>query len=398
MADEALETVAPVTEAPPPAADEPISGESGEDQWKQDLAAAYRKAAAPKEEGEPDAEEKPAKASKPVAGLDDEKPEAEKPAADKAKADDKKAEADEDDGTDKPDDKDDPVLKTFPATLPKEVKEHWSKIPERARELLANHERTLSAKVADAGRKAQAAEQLRAGLEPVRSSLEDAVKKFPTLADMRPEDLARRVTETAQTIELLNTNPLGALLREAQHRGVVDQLREVLNGQQPGDNGQHTQRLMQTIEGLQRQVQELSDPDRFRQMLDEREHERHVASYNDVVEGFASSAEHWPIVESHLPRYIEIIQIEQPQLAGRDLLDAAYQRAIRGLGLEPERGDGQAQGLAPLQQPQAIDAGRQIQAKNVNVPRRTEGEPKPLEGQALFREAYRRAQKRQSLA
>lgn len=397
MAETVAETEV-VETAPPPAPEpkaepkaaapaEPPPKLTPEESWEKDLAKAYQKAQ-PKEDGEADADEEPP--AKP-APLKAEKPaaEPEKPPADKAKADDKDAEGD-DAGEQEAEDA---ALKSFPASLPKEVKEHWAKIPERARELLASHEKTLSAKVAEAGRKVQAAERLQQGLEPVRASLEDAVRKFPSMANMRPEEVAQRVTETAQTIEALAQDPLRVLLGEAQKRGLIDQMRNVLNGQPAGEDGQHTRQLMQTIEGLQRQVEQLSDPARFNQMIDQRDYERRVAGFNDMVSDYAKTAQHWDIVQERIPRYIELLQMEQPQLAGRDLLDTAYHRAITGLGLEQPRNDEPAP--APLQPSAPIDARQQIQAKNVNVPRRTEGTPQPLSLEAQLRNTFRTAKARQ---
>lgn len=243
-----------------------------------------------------------------------------------------------------------------PSELPRGVKEHWKDIPESAREAILESQRGLSRKLSEQGR-------LIEGISPIRDALTDAIQKRPELANMRPQDMARDVMQLAEVSANFQSRPVETMLGLIQQHGLQDAMRQALSGQQPTQDSQRENQLLQKISGLERKVQELTDPNFLQQQFSQYDGRKSATS---AVEDFASKADHWSDVEAEMPRFIAAVKQISPDASPQDVLSDAYDLAVKKLVPEAKATpQPAAQEAAKTVDPEKTEAARK--AKSVNV-------------------------------
>lgn len=245
-----------------------------------------------------------------------------------------------------------------PSALPRELKEHWKDIPEAARGEFQKVLKEWNDKLSDQGRQVQ-------GIAPIRDELVSMVKDLPQYADMRPEEVAADMRLFRQNvIEPLQHRPVETILKVAQDRGIVDQLRAALSGEQH-DGGQQNQQMVQTIQQLQRKIEQLENPDYFSERVSQVTQQ---SSVQTEVQQFADQAEHWGAVEEHIPLVVPAIRAKLGEgAAPKAVLEAAYNEAVRLFVPESQK----APEIAPVDEAEATAdperAEKARKAKSVNV-------------------------------
>ncbi len=242
-----------------------------------------------------------------------------------------------------------------PSYLPHEVREDWANIPEKAREAFAKSQQEMSAKLGEAGRRAQ-------GYEPIAQVIEQATQQFPELMNQTPQQIAQDVASLAQTRVNLQRDPVGTLMQVAQEMGVADQLASMFNGQIPATDPQmDIIRLQQANSQMQQQLQNVNNPANIAQAVSQEIASRDAT--NEVT-AFAASKEHWQTVEPALPKFIPAAQqLKGAGASNADVLAAAYDMAINAYGLKATgKTSATAQAKTNPRRTEAV-----IKAKSANV-------------------------------
>jgi len=177
---------------------------------------------------------------------------------------------------------DEPAVEA-PSGLPRAVREHWAAIPEAARTEIERSQREMSDRLADQGRQIQ-------GISPIRDSLVRAVKDLPSLANMRPEQVASEVFELAQFNDAFKRDPVGTFVSRINALGMGAAIGEALGAQPATPEGQQFGTMQREIAALKRELQQASDPQRINSAI-----EQHSARSNaqSEVQRFADSAPNW---------------------------------------------------------------------------------------------------------
>lgn len=255
----------------------------------------------------------------------------------------------------------------MPSDLPKEVREVWQEMPEKAREAVLSSQRALSAKLREQG-------NLVRGIEPIKDVLVEAARQLPALADMKPKDVAEQVFELARISNDFSTKPVETMMGLIKKHGLEAQIGQALQGQ-PVQTDQTVAELKNTIGQLQRKISELSDPEYIGAQLDSRMQLRDVKS---EVEKFAQSTPDWAEYETILPPFIQAVQVRNERMGvtatPATVLKDAYALA-KGQSPEAE------QQATPLQDVVQVDPQRAAaakKAKSVNVTSRPTGKARVL--------------------
>ena len=257
-----------------------------------------------------------------------------------------------------------------PKHLPRGVKEHWNDIPEAAREDFVKAQREMGDRLAEQGRQMQ-------GIAPIRDALVEIVKETPELANMKPEQVISEIqTFRKEVLGPFQQNPVQTILKVAQEQGFADQLAAALQGQAPSQEANTIRQLTQTVQGLQKQLQQVASPEYVQQHVERYTSQTTAAQ---AVEKFASEAEHWADVEDTMPAAISYVQSRNPGLPMTDILAKAYDLEVQAIGKASPKPAAEAP--APVD---PKDTEKALKAKSVNVSSRSSGKPKPLtEDQAL---------------
>ena len=264
--------------------------------------------------------------------------------------------------------------------LPAEVKREWANIPATARTALATSYQKMAAQAAEAGR-------IKSGLGPIQEAFQSVARQSPELNNMTPQQAAKMMGELAMTRVQLTRDPAGTLVRLAQQLGVTDKFRAAMTNQ-PAQQGQQaqpaqTQReafLMQQMAQMQRQMQQMANPDTITGTVERTLKTREV---EQTVSRWAAEKPYYKALEPHLPSFVdEAVAALGEGASYEDVLDAAYNMAVDRFSL---------QAPAPQHAPQ--DGGRTEAARratSANV--RSRGtQQTPMSEEDEMRQAYRRA-------
>lgn len=271
----------------------------------------------------------------------------------------------------------------IPSTVPKGLREHWGAMPEGAREQVQNVIKEWSDKLSEQGRQMQ-------GIKPIQEELAETAKSIPDFMNMKPHEVAREIRTFRETVLApLNEKPVETLLQVAKQRGVEEQLRAALGGEQSQAGDQLT-KAFQTIQQLQKQVQQLSNPEYMREQVRSITQETSVET---EVNDFASKADHWSEVADYMPQFVQAARAKHgPDAPARDVLKAAYDAAVSFVvpeaskASEPTPVDEASVGVDP-EKAQAAS-----KAKSVNVSGRP-SKPRQLSEKEELSAVYDRMQK-----
>lgn len=301
-------------------------------------------------EGEEAAEEAPAEATEAPQEADDAEPEAQAPDA----------------------------QVDAPSDLPAAVKKAWATIPEEARTAILDGQREMGRKLADQGRQIQ-------GIAPIRDTLVEAVKKLPELGNMRPEDVAKDVMELAQINAQFKSKPVETMLDLVKKHGLEQAMAQALSGQNVSEGAQQVPALLNEINGLKRQLAQVTDPEFMRsQFTSLTQEQQTIQSVNE----FAQSQPDWSEIEPHLPPAIAFVQNLAPDASPQDVLARAYKLAqsqIKPDALKapaPQAADEAARVVDPERSKKAQ------KAKSVNVSGSQPGKPRAMTEEEMMRQIY----------
>ena len=266
----------------------------------------------------------------------------------------------------------------IPSELPASIRKDWANLSEEARDAILTREREANRKLAEVGR-------MNSGLAPIRDELVNIARDFPDLADMKPQQVAKVLRETAQSFQKLNADPLNTLMGEIQRRGLTDAARQALGGQQPQQESMHVSQLLQKIEGLERHIARISDPS----VIDERVMQiNQQQTVQGAVEELSRSAPHWAAVEEALPNFIQAAQAIMPNASPSEVLQEAYQMAVQRIVPETDRATPQAADKAATADPERTRAA--LKARAVNVNGKASGTPRPMTNREAMSATYDR--------
>jgi len=268
-----------------------------------------------------------------------------------------------------------------PSDIPYAIKQHWQDIPESARGAILDAQRDMGRKLAEQGRQVQ-------GIAPIRDVLTKAVQEIPSMADMRPEDAAAEIFELAKMSHEFTAKPVETMMGYIQKHGLGEAIHAALSGQDP-TQAQQTPQLMKHIQGLERKLSQLADPEAMRSNFEAFNEQSQVE--NSVTE-FAGKAEHWAAVEDHMPATITYMQATLGKDASKmDVLTKAYDLAVsQNVPNAKAKQLDTPETAVPAVDPERSKAA--LKAKSANVQSRASGKFRTMTEDELMSAAYDKMQ------
>lgn len=259
-----------------------------------------------------------------------------------------------------------------PTDIPAALRQHWGAIPKEARDAAVSWQREAGRKLAEQGR-------LVNGVKPVVDVLNRAVREIPSMAKMKPEDVARDVFEGAKMVAAIRANPVPNIINLAQQHGALDALKAHFAGQPAGPQAKENMALVQEVRALKQQLAQVADPNRTTQAVSQILAQRETQNF---VTSFASEKqENWAMVEPFIPNMIPLAkQRLGANASAQDVLAEAYEMAVHA------HPDLRAKMMTAAQAPVASDPQRlaaQRAAKSVNVTSQP-GKPAPVSEKAAM--------------
>lgn len=273
----------------------------------------------------------------------------------------------------------------LPPNWPKDKADAFTAIPENLRAPVQEVLQGLHAKMSDQGR--------------ALASYRDL---DPIFADMRatyPQHFSgEQAKTTAQVVNYLygwqkamDADPLKATLAIAENYNIIPQL--VAHFTQAGQQGQQqpTTQPAPDVGALLKQIEQ-----RVAAQLAPERLEQQITSVmtksqtQDAISRFAAEKPFWAEVESHIPDFIRIAKVQQPDAAPLALLEAAYDMAINAIPATRTK----AIAAAPAAVAKEADAKRVAGAKaanQLNVKTTGTGKQRPKSDEEVYGEAWDRA-------
>lgn len=269
-----------------------------------------------------------------------------------------------------------------PSGLPAELKDQWAKMPAEARDAVLKDREGLHRKLSEMGRQVQ-------GISPIRDALVQAVEKFPSLANMKPQDVAQQVFQLADIGQKLRDNPGQVLAQLAKRHGAEKALLQSLQGQNVTQDARQVTTLQNEIQALKQQIARMADPEYLQQTITQVTSQQQVAT---SVQEFAEQSEHWATVEDHMPAYIQVAKAKLGEgAAPQAVLELAYTKAVEDfVGTK-------ALPAPAAEAPSAPDpekTAKALAAKSVNVSSKPTGKSRPLTEEEELALVYDKASKR----
>lgn len=257
----------------------------------------------------------------------------------------------------------------LPGNLPQSLRDHLSKMPKEAAQAVLTDREGLHRKLSDMGRQVQ-------GIAPVRDVLVDAAKRYPYLADLRPDQVGQELLSVAEMGNRLHNDPVGTLMQAAKKYGVEQAMAERLSGQPVSDQAQTATALTQHIQQLERKIAQLTDPSYLQSQVTQITSQQSVE--NEVLT-FSQQAEYWSDVETYVPDYIPIAQKKLGDGAAPSaVLKLAYEKAIQDYKPEALQASKPEAVADPSPAPDPEKTKAAVKAKSVNVTGKSSGKPRVL--------------------
>lgn len=257
----------------------------------------------------------------------------------------------------------------------------WKAIPAEQREKVKTHFDDLHRRMSDQGR------QL-AQSKPLADKLIQGVSQLPQFRGFSPEQIAEGAIRLANVQASLESGPASALdtiLQIAQAYKVLPDLTKRLTGAEMPEGQNETHELKREIAELKNQLR--SGPQQI---------EAHVSraiegrAALDTVVQFAKDPANsfFGVVEPHIPAFMERARQDRPELAGKELLQAAYESALKEFGLKDMK-EAAAKAAAPVVDQKRTEAAKK--AASINVKSSSTGKERPLGEIDALSAAYDRA-------
>jgi hypothetical protein len=255
-----------------------------------------------------------------------------------------------------------------PTELPKSVRDVWDKVPEEARESYLTAYRDLGNKLREQGRQMQ-------GIAPIRDVLTQAVQELPSLANMRPEDAAREILGLAKISNDFSTRPVETMMGLIKQHGLERHVAAALSGQNTAPQATQEAQYKNKIAALERQVQDLTNPDTFSQRVHEA---TQMSMVRGDVDSFIREADHWNTVEPHMANLVAAYRVSMGDSASpKDVLKSAYEHALSMFVPEAKATPAPApEQAATVADPEKTQAA--LKAKSVNVSGTSTGKHRSL--------------------
>lgn len=199
-----------------------------------------------------------------------------------------------------------------PVSWSREVREKWASIPPDLQEYIARRETEAHGQISRLGQQVKA-------IEPVARTLEQYKGTF----ERNGMNYEQGLQALLAAQQMLDTNPRAAILEIARTYGV--DLAGAQNSNEPAPP-RELLALQSEIVELKRQLAETRtdvQSDKAR-----KEQER-LAALESEVETFAKAQPYFRDVEAEVVQIIPVLRASEPGLSERQLLEKAYQKAIR---------------------------------------------------------------------
>lgn len=199
-----------------------------------------------------------------------------------------------------------------PTSWSREVREKWAAIPPDVQQYIAQRETEAHGQISRLGQQVKA-------FEPVAKTLEQYRPTF----ERNGMDYAKGIDALLAAQAMLDVNPRAAILEIARTYGVD-------LGAEPTQSEagitRETLAMQAKIAELERQIAETrTDVVSTKQ----REAEQRQAALQSEVEAFAKANPYFNEVEADIAELIPVIRAREPSLSERQILQKAYDKAIR---------------------------------------------------------------------
>jgi hypothetical protein len=243
----------------------------------------------------------------------------------------------------------------------------WAKIPPEAQEAISANQQKLHKTLSDHGR-------FVAAYKPVADVFSEFKDYFGgPRGNYKPDEATRYLFGLQKSMD---DNPIETLMQIADTYELRPKLQAMFaaaGGAQPGADGQpatapdYTNALLAKIEGLERTIQQISDPSRVDARITARlDEERTTAEANDIISRTSKEMPLYADVEADLPFFIERAWAKLGDTASKDaVLKTAYDMAVNA---DPDLRKKVAPAAVPQAQPAvaAVDPKRVADARKAN--------------------------------
>ena len=266
-----------------------------------------------------------------------------------------------------------------PSELPAAIKAHWTAIPKEAQDAFLESQREANRKLSENGRMMQ-------GIAPIRDVLAEAVNELPSLANMKPQDVAREVMQLAKISNDFNTKPVETIMGLVKQHGLEQALQQHFSGQGVTPDAQQNVALQQEVNNLKRQLQQISDPEYMSSQFDAFSTQQQA---HQTIQEFAANQPHWADVEPYLPDAIQFVKASSAEdLSPKDTLERAYNLALSQIKPNAMKADAPdtAQKAVAVADPERSRKAQK--AKSANLPDRGGSKPKPQTERQLMEQIW----------
>ncbi len=199
-----------------------------------------------------------------------------------------------------------------PVSWSREMRDKWSSLPPEAQQYIAQRESEAHGQISRLGQQVKT-------FEPVAKTLEQYKGTF----ERNGMDYAKGLEALLAAQSMLDVNPRAAILEIARAYGVD-------LGAEPSSNEAMPPRevlaLQAEVMELKRQIAE-TRTDVVSQK--QREQEQRQAALQSEVEAFAKANPFFEDVQDDIAKLIPVIRADEPSLSERQILQKAYDKAIR---------------------------------------------------------------------
>jgi hypothetical protein len=208
-----------------------------------------------------------------------------------------------------------------PVSWSREVREKWAAIPPDVQQYIAQRETEAHGQISRLGQQVKA-------LEPVAKTLEQYRPTF----ERNGMDYASGIDALLAAQAMLDVNPRAAILEIAKTYGVDLGAEQAQYEPVRGDDGRYVSPSRESL-AMQAKIAELE-----RQIAEtrtdvvstkQREAEQRQAALQSEVEAFAKANPYFNEVEADIAELIPVIRAREPGLSERQILQKAYDKAIR---------------------------------------------------------------------
>lgn len=244
--------------------------------------------------------------------------------------------------------------------------EVWSKVPPEAQEAILANQQKLHKTLSDMGRAVST-------YKPVADVLGEFKEYFGgERGNHKPDDAVRYLFRLQRKMD---DNPIQTLMEIADTYQLRPKLQELFTGQ-PGaqpEQQDYTQTLLAKIDGLERHIQQISDPSRVDERISHRlTEERTITEASDVISRSQKDMPLFNDVETDLPLFIERAWGKLGGSADKaEVLKLAYDMAVNA---DPDLRR-KAAALTSAAQPDAKRVADARKANETNIRSTSSGKP-----------------------